>query len=313
LDLPRSGRQEKLTAHAKAVIQRHMLDRWGASERKTAKIINQTPEYLNVNMTVSRSTVRNYLQTTDWGRVAYHQQIKPLLTEKNIRDRLTFCSTVSDMGYCSATEESMELLRHVLFTDEAPICLNAHPNRQNYRIRTLTENNRRIACPRISTTLMVAGGMSYYGLTELHIVDHRSTVTGDYYRTKILPMYIKTTEQHVANGLFPKPSMATFQQDGAPSHTAKLTMDLLVQSFPRVWGKNTWPGNSPDLNPIEHLWAILQDSVFEHPCPRNRQELIERVQPKWQSISSSLLRNLVTSFPRRVFQCQANNGKHTSY
>ena len=41
-----------------------------------------------------------------------------------------------------------------------------------------------------------------------------------------------------------------FMQDGAPCHTAKVTIAYLQHEGVKVL---KWPGNSPDLNPIETL------------------------------------------------------------
>lgn len=74
-----------------------------------------------------------------------------------------------------------------------------------------------------------------------------------------------------------------------------------------------WPGKSPDLNVIEHLWAILKDLVFIPPRPHDRESLIKRVENVWYSINKEYLKNLVESFPKRIEEVINNEGGHTRY
>jgi len=46
-----------------------------------------------------------------------------------------------------------------------------------------------------------------------------------------------------------------FQQDLAPCHNSKKVKKFFEQNEIRLL---QWPGNSPDINPIENLWAICK-------------------------------------------------------
>jgi transposase len=243
-----------------------------------------------------------------------------MLSDKNVRDRISFAMKAVDDGFCSNDQGAKTQLDRRLFTDESIIELYPKPNAQNTRIRTFREELRvPIQIPKHGISIMVAGGLSANGLSGLHICDAKTTVTGDYYRRRILPEYfLAATRTGNAEAidkrrLFPTPATVIFMQDGAPAHTARLTLNLLGQHFRTVWSKNIWPGNSSDLNPVEHLWAQLKESVFINPRPRNRDELIARVQMTWKSISIARTKNLVYSFPIRIRQCLERGGGTTDY
>ncbi|MBN3294624.1 TCB2 transposase, partial [Polypterus senegalus] len=101
----------------------------------------------------------------------------------------------------------------------------------------------------------------------------------------------------------------TFQQDNDPKHTAKITKEWLHNNSVTVL---EWPSQSPDLNPIEHLWRDLKMAV--HQClPSNLTELERICKEERQRIPKSRCEKLVASFPRRLMAVLAQKGASTKY
>lgn len=73
-----------------------------------------------------------------------------------------------------------------------------------------------------------------------------------------------------------------------------------------------WPAQSPDLNPIEHLWQVLKREVRRHK-PKNSAEKFRILQEAWEKIPSETLLNLVHSMPRRCQAVLHANGYATKY
>ena len=105
-------------------------------------------------------------------------------------------------------------------------------------------------------------------------------------------------------------STAMFQQDGASCHMSKNTTKWLDKKLPSGWsytGRGEWPPNSPDLNPIENLWAILKDRVTERQ-PKNEDELCKVLEEEWWAIPQSFIQRLIDTMDERVKRCLNMNG-----
>ena len=75
-----------------------------------------------------------------------------------------------------------------------------------------------------------------------------------------------------------------------------------------------WPPQSPDLNPIEHLWQTLkyQLRMYSKP-PESVAELWERVQDEWNKIPVETVQNLIDSMPKRINAVLKARGGYTKY
>ena len=78
------------------------------------------------------------------------------------------------------------------------------------------------------------------------------------------------------------PDYFVFQQDNDPKHTSRLAKDLFNQNRVNLMD---WPPQSPDMNPIEHLWHALKQRLQTYPePPKGIHELWERIQDEWLKI-----------------------------
>lgn len=87
-----------------------------------------------------------------------------------------------------------------------------------------------------------------------------------------------------------------FQPDNDPKHTCKLAQEYFKKKKIKIL---EWPPQSPDLNPIEHLWSYLDRELpFEQ--RKNKSEIFYLIRRKWEAISPDITQKLVSSMKRRL-------------
>ena len=73
-----------------------------------------------------------------------------------------------------------------------------------------------------------------------------------------------------------------------------------------------WPAQTPDLNPIEHLWIDGKQGV-RAANPQNSEELWQAATNTWDNISLPRCRTLIASMKSRCIEIIKNKGGATSY
>jgi transposase len=109
-----------------------------------------------------------------------------------------------------------------------------------------------------------------------------------------------------------------FMQDNATVQTARITQRVLQDMGVSVM---VWPSYSPDLNPIENLWALMKVEIYKlYPELEHADDtedtlahLIEAAKEAWHEIDSTILYNLSITMPHRVQAVIDANGWYTKY
>ena len=115
----------------------------------------------------------------------------------------------------------------------------------------------------------------------------------------LLPIFEKSNRQLI------------FMQDNAPIHKSKLVTDFLADNGIPVL---QWPAQSPDLNPIENMWAVLKAKrARQKSTPKTKKDLIDQMSELWSNIETDFRQNLSNSIPKRLSEVIRNKGKQTSY
>ena len=104
-----------------------------------------------------------------------------------------------------------------------------------------------------------------------------------------------------------------FQQDSAPAHRAKETVQFLSNATPDFITPLLWPPNSPDLNPVDYkVWSVLQERVYQTRI-RDVNHLKQRLVEEWSMFDQSIVDSAVKEWRVRLRACVRANGGHFEF
>ncbi|CAM2719031.1 unnamed protein product [Rotaria socialis] len=96
------------------------------------------------------------------------------------------------------------------------------------------------------------------------------------------------------------------------SNRRKAAPDVAIDLKRDHNNKLKWPPQSPDLNPIEHIWDELERRLKPH-SPKNKNELWNIMQKEWNGIGREVTSKLVDSMPNRLQEVMKHHGGPTRY
>ena len=280
----RSGRPKRLTP-----IQRRYLGRIAKSHKCSSSIeLTENIKKKYPNLDIAPRTVRENLQALGY-KVCVPRSV-PFLTPEAMNRRVAW-----------AKAHQRERWNNVVFSDESSFQMFRNTTLVRYKSG---ESKPRRVVVKHPFKVHVWGAFCAKGIVGFHMFTEN--MNGELYRNIITENLFEQASQVLGNRW-------TYQQDNDPKHRAKLTIALLHERCPRVLD---WPSSSPDLNPIENLWAIMKRNVEKKVnimiCEKKsvtREVFMKTVKEEWEAIDENLCINLVRSMPRRLESVIENQGR----
>ena len=99
------------------------------------------------------------------------------------------------------------------------------------------------------------------------------------------------------------------QFDNDPKHRSLNALEFYKENNIKIID---WPSNSPDLNPIENIWAKIKNKLCRQEFD-NINKLRKRVEKEWDSLTKKNLQIYSNSMNNRIESCLLLNGKITKY
>lgn len=246
---------------------------------------------------VGPATVRRELSAV--GLKAKVKVSKPLLSRKHRQDRLDFA-----IAHQYHTEDDW---KRYVWSDETKIKRWGSDGKQYVWVRPgegLSERTVQATLKHGGGSLMVWGAMHWTGPGQLVKID--GIMDGDLYVSILKEDLMASLEEHGVSV-----DDVIFQHDNDPKHTCKKAKKFLADKGIQVL---RWPAQSPDLNPIEHLWEHIKRKLNGYPTqPKGMLELWERVQEVWAAIPAEVCQKLIRSMPARCRAVIKAKGGHTKY
>src|SRR5688572_9276155 len=152
---------------------------------------------------------------------------------------------------------------------------------------------------------MVSAGVCYGGKGKLPFIPDKAKVNAQLYVETLLPRLIEDCKCVLPSGFI-------FKQNGAPAHTARLAQGFIATICSEFIGKDKWPPNSPDLNPLHYLvcGAMLERYKTFHLKPKNTDELKTVLHLTWDQLPQDSINKAILSFTKRLRACVKASGGH---
>lgn len=264
----------------------------GPAEEYVLKPLFPSPAAVSHTVSVSRSTAYRDARRT---LRPYARPKIPPMSPQCAQRRLVFCNRM--------LRKPEEWFVHLVFSDEKYFTTNDCGGRFQwlpYRQRHRVLGREQLGMP---PKIMVWG---FIGVGIRHLVLVESTTTEEQKRPSGKRLSTKRSldgANYIAKCLKPalrKLRGRVFQQDGATCHWTSEVQEFLTKA--QVELLSDWAAGSPDLSPVENMWALVQRALSDRAIS-DASLLWPAVLEEWNRIPQGTVDKLVLSFKGRCKEC----------
>lgn len=268
----KGGRIGKLTSRDKTFCVRSVVRDGKTNAVDVKKALKET-----LGVDVSACTVRRALKEA--GLVSFVRPTKPCISRKNVKARLAFAKAHLDW--------TVDDWRRVIWSDETRVSIFGSDGR--YYSWKRTED--KLQAKHGGRGLMIWACITYDGPGFMTKIDN--TLDKELYK-----LILQEELQQSIDWYGYDARKIIFQHDNDPKHTAKTVLEYLGN---QQYTTMVWPPQSPDLNPIENIWSMVKLKLFRNydSPPKGINDLWDRVQEVWDSLTMEDCRKVIDSMPKR--------------
>jgi transposase len=283
-----SRRPSICTDDVKKIVDIEVVSNPRTSFRKLSKCAA-----VETHKDICHMTIKRYLNKQEI--FSYSPINKPLLKPEHITKRLSISEKVVIM--------KEDDVKRVIFTDESKFNLFYSDGSKH----VLRKAGCGLKSEYLNKTVKGGGGsvmvwacFSYHGVGRIEIISGKMNAA----------VYVDILSRNLFESA-EKMKLKTFifQQDNDPKHTSGLAKRFFSENNISVMD---WPSQSPDMNPIEHLWAYVKIRVAEK-RPKNLTELKRIIIEEWNNIPLETCQDYALSFKKRGLEVNLAGGEHTYY
>lgn len=236
----------------------------------------------------------------DVGLKSHEKQVKPKLSQANIKNRLDFANKCKDW--------TVEGWKKVIWSDETKINRFCSDGRSWYWAHegtSLQPHHVKQTIKHGGGSIMIWGCMTTQGPGFMCKIDGK--MDQHLYKTILEGELAKKIDFYGLN-----PREVIFQHDNCPIHKAKTAAEYLQNREYQVLEQ---PAQSPDLNPVENLWSKVKRELNKYePPPNGMIEFWARIQETWgQKITVNDCMVLIESISRSIEAVRKAKGWWAKY